>query len=200
MKNKKTIILILIIILLLALNTYAWFIFNSNVSLTINTQVKSWAIEFRENEQILNEEFAIEIESIYPGMEEQTKNITIENKGEVDAELGYKITAIELFGERKSIGENCTEEELKQYIESLPFIIEVQLDKDTLGTGNEQANCKISLKWLFGEDVENVLITEKDKIDTELGVKAYEFHNLPENEGIPSLKIEMQLFAKQKNN
>ena len=200
MKNKKTIILILIIILLLVLNTYAWFIFNSNVSLTIDTQVKSWAIEFRENEQILNEEFAIEIESIYPGMEEQTKNIVIENKGEVNAEIGYKITAIELFGERKSVGENCTEEELKKYIEGLPFVIDVQLDKDTLETGNGQANCKISLKWLFGEEDSNVLITEKDKIDTELGIKAYEFHKLPGNEGVPSLKIEMQLFATQKNN
>lgn len=198
MKNKKLIWLMLIVILLLVLSTYAWFIFNSNVNLAINTEVKSWTVEFKENGQVLDKEVDLEIDSIYPGMEEQAKNITIENKGEVNAELNYKITAIELFGERKSISENCTQEELEQYINSLPFLINIEFSEKTLESGNGQSNCKISFNWPLGEESE--IITEKDEIDTELGIKAYEFNNLPENQGVPSLRLEIQLIANQKNN
>ena len=53
MTNKKKIILILIFILLLIANTYAWFIFNSDVNLAISTQVKRWTIEFKEGRRIV---------------------------------------------------------------------------------------------------------------------------------------------------
>lgn len=199
MKNKKAIILILIVILLLVVNTYAWFIFNSDVNLAINTQVKSWTIEFKENGQVLENEVELEIDSIYPGMEEQYKEITIENKGEIAAELEYKVTAIELFGERKAIGENCTAEEFVEYMNTLPFIVKVGLDSDLIETDNKAANCKITFNWPYGENENNSIITEKDEIDTKLGIQAYEFNSLPENKGIPNVRIEMTLLAKQKN-
>lgn len=199
MKNKKVIILILIVILLLIVNTYAWFIFNSDVNLAINTQVKSWTIEFKEDGQVLENEVELEIDSIYPGMEEQYKEITINNKGEIAAELEYKVTAIELFGERKAIGENCTEEEFKEYMNTLPFIVEVKLDNDLIEVEGKEANCKMTFNWPFGEEGDNSVITKKDEIDTQLGIKAYEFNSLPENKGIPNVRIEMTLIAKQKN-
>lgn len=200
MRNKKVIILCLIVILLLLANTYAWFIYNSNFDIEINTNVKSWTIEFKENGQVLDKELTLEIESIYPGMEEYTHNITIENKGDVAAELDYKIVSIELFGERKSIGENCSEEELKRYIESLPFSINFELDREVLDPNNVVANYKMTFNWDLGEEGNNTIITEKDRVDTELGIKAYNFSTLPENEGVKHLKIEIQLIAKQKNN
>lgn len=199
MKNKKAIILILTVILLLIVNTYAWFIFNSDVNLAINTRVKSWTIEFKENGQVLENEVELEIDSIYPGMEEQYKNIVIENKGEIAAELEYRVTAIELFGERKAIGENCTQEEFEKYINTLPFIVDIKLDNDLIETEGEETNCKITFNWPLGEDSGNTVITEKDEIDTRLGVKAYEFKSLPENKEIPNVRIEMTLLAKQKN-
>lgn len=199
MKNKKAMILILIVILLLIVNTYAWFIFNSDVNLAINTQVKSWTIEFKEDGQVLENEVELEIDSIYPGMEEQYKEITIDNKGEVSAELEYKVTAIELFGERKAIGENCTQEEFEEYINTLPFIVDVKLDNDLIEAEGKEANCKITFNWPFGEEEDNTIITEKDEIDTKLGIQAYEFNSLPENKGIPNVRIEMKLLAKQKN-
>ena len=199
MKNKKAMMLILIVILLLVVNTYAWFIFNSDVNLAINTQVKSWTIEFKEDGQVLENEVELEIDSIYPGMEEQYKEITIENKGEIAAELEYKVTAIELFGERKAIGENCTEEEFKEYMNTLPFIVEVELDNNLIEAEGKEANCKITFNWPLGGEGNNSIITEKDEIDTKLGIKAYEFNSLPENKGIPNVRIEMTLLAKQKN-
>jgi len=199
MKNKKVIILCLIVILLLAANTYAWFIYNSNVDLEIQADVKSWTIEFKEDEQLLGKELIVDIETIYPGMEEYSHNITIENKGDVAAELGYEIVEIELFGEKKTVGENCTQEELQEYIDSLPFLIEFELNRDLLDSDNSQATYKITFNWPLGEDGDSNIITEKDEIDTALGIKAYEFSSLPENQDVKHLRIKIKLLAKQKN-
>ena len=55
MKNKGITLLILIVILLLTANTFAWFIYNSNVNMSLEAKVKSWAIEFSENGQEIEE-------------------------------------------------------------------------------------------------------------------------------------------------
>lgn len=199
MKNKKAIILILIVIFLLLTSTYAWFIFNSDVNLAINTRVKSWTIEFKEDGQVLENEVELEIDSIYPGMQEQYKNITIENKGEIAAEIEYEVTAIELFGERKAIGENCSKEEFENYMNTLPFIINVKLNDSIIESDGKEANCRITFNWPFGDE-ENTQISNKDEIDTKIGIHAYEFNSLPENKGIPHVRIEMCLLAIQKNN
>ena len=198
MKNKKVIIITLILILLLIGNTYAWFMYNSIFDISINSKVKSWKIEFKENEQILENEIVLDIDSIYPGMDEFTKTIVIQNKGEIDASISYRITAIELFGERMSVGENCTEEELNEYINSLPFVINFELDKDTIEANSGEANYNITFNWPLGQ-LDNT-ITEKDEIDTQLGIKAYEFNSLPENKDTKNLKIEIKLYAVQKDN
>jgi len=198
MKNKKVIIITLILVLLLIGSTYAWFIFHTDVDVSLEAKVKSWKIEFKEDDEILDTEMAIEIASIYPGMEEYTKSISIQNKGEIDASVGYKISAIELFGERKSVGENCTEEELNEYIASLPFVIDFELDKETVVASGDEANYNITVNWPLG-DISDT-ITEKDEIDTQMGIKAYEFNSLPENQDTKNLSIEVKLYAVQKNN
>jgi len=198
MKNKKVIIITLILILLLIGSTYAWFIYNSNVDISIETKIKSWKIEFKDDEEVLEKELLLEIDSIYPGMEAYTKSITIQNKGDIDASIGYEILAIELFGERKSVGENCTTEELNEYINSLPFIIDFKLDKETIVANGDEANYNITFNWPLGET--SSTITEKDEIDTQLGIKAYEFNSLPENQDTKNLSIEVKLYAVQKNN
>ena len=175
MKNKKAIILFLIVILLLIVNTYAWFIFNYRANLDLNTQVKSWAIEFKQAGQVIENEMELQIDSIYPGMKEQSITINIENKGEIAAELEYKITAIELLGERKAIGENCTEEELDNYIKSLPFLIEIKCNKQTIESGEKDVECEVIFNWPYGEEGDTDNISPKDELDTLLVKKAYEF-------------------------
>ena len=203
MKNKKTIIILLIIILLFLLlaTTYAWFIFNSTVNLSIEAKIKNWSIEFKENEQILEEEIEFQIDDLYPGMEEQTKEISIANNGDLAADLGYKIVSIEVLGEKISLEENFTEQQIIEYIEALPFSINIEFNKESLEPNEEDGNYKISVNWPYEEETnDEQLKNEKDKLDTEFGIKAYEFNSLPENEGKPNFKITIHLFARQTSN
>ena len=201
MKDKKIIAIFLMIILLLLVNTFAWFIFNENVNIKIDTKVKSWNINFTENDKQITDTTNLEIESIYPGMQDENKTIVIKNNGEVASELEYKIKSIELFGERKAVGENCTQEEMDEYIKSLPFEIKIEQEKDELEGNGEETNIKVTLSWPLGENEESDEITEKDKLDTEYGEKAYNY--LLENEGNTefdgyNFKLELELIAKQK--
>lgn len=199
MKNKKVIILVLLIsILLLITNVYAWFIYNRNAKLSIESSIKSWDISFIDEEEQITETIEFNIESIYPGMKKQEKNITIKNNGEIQAELELKIKSIRVLDEYKIVGENCTEEELITYINNLPFEIKYECNKTVLDGNGDNAEVKIALIWEFEDTTQNGVITEKDQKDTELGMKAYEYSK-QENAEKNNFSMEIQLIAKQKN-
>ena len=199
MKDKKISILLLIVILLLIANTFAWFIFNENVSLSLETKVESWDLEFTYNEQEIEEAVDFEIESIYPGMPDESKTVVIKNNGEIAAEFAYKIRSIELLGEKMVVGENCSEEEIEEYVNNLPFEIKIEQEKDLIEKNGDSTEFKITFTWPFEDANDSNTITEKDKKDTKLGQKAYEYNNSPENLDGYNFKMKIELIAKQKN-
>lgn len=199
MKDKKISILLLIVILLLIANTFAWFIFNENVSLSLETKVESWDLEFTYNEQEIEEAVDFEIESIYPGMPDESKTVVIKNNGEIAAEFAYKIRSIELLGEKMVVGENCSEEEIEEYVNNLPFEIKIEQEKDLIEKNGDSTEFKITFTWPFEDANDSNTITEKDKKDTKLGQKSYEYNNSPENLDGYNFKMKIELIAKQKN-
>lgn len=199
MNNKGMAILILIVVLLLTANTFAWFLFNKSINMSIESKVKSWNLNFSDNGQMIEEAVTFEIESIYPGMPDESKTIIVTNNGEIAADIRYEIKSITLLGESKIVGENCTKQELDDYINSLPFIIKVEQEKDYIESGGDEVTLKISFDWPFEDEQDTAAITEKDKLDTELGQKAYEYNNSTGNVEGYNFKMELELIAKQKN-
>lgn len=195
MKNKWTLLLILIFILLLTTNTFAWFLYNRNVNMSLESRIKSWSINFSSEGEEIEETSVFQIEAIYPGMPEETQIVEITNDGDMDAEIEYKIKSITLFGESMIVGENCTTEELAAYINTLPFKIEVVQEKQVIQAAGDTAKIEIKFSWPF-EDELNIY---KDELDTLLGQKAYEYNNLVQNEDEYSFKLAFQLIAKQKD-
>ena len=104
---------IIILILLLIFNTYAWFIYATRVSSELSVHISSWNVEFTvgENETVTN--IVIAVERIYPGMENVEDNITVNNKGEVKAELDYDIASLKVMDEFYEVGENLSSEQLE---------------------------------------------------------------------------------------
>jgi len=199
MKEKKIMISLLLSILFLVVSTAAWFIFNKSVNVTMEAKVKSWDLEFTYGGEEITESVRFEIESIYPGMPDEIKTIDIKNNGETVAELTYRVKSITLLGETKVVGVDCTQEEMDEYIESLPFDITLEQEKDILEGNGEETNVKIIFSWEYEDENGDSVITEKDKKDTELGKKAYEYSQI-EGHDEYNLKIDFELVAKQKNN
>lgn len=179
---------IIILILLIIFNTYAWFIYATKVSSDLSVHISSWNVEFStgENETVTN--IVIAVERVYPGMEIYEKTITVKNKGEIKAELGYDIRALKVMDESYIVGENITVEELENKIKTdYPFKINIIKDDTELVQGIGPGQFTVTVEWPFESG--------DDELDTFWGNKAYEYYS--QNPDAKSIEIEIKLTAEQ---
>lgn len=179
---------IIILILLLIFNAYAWFIYATKASSSIDVHISSWNVEFTVGEDETVTNILIEVERVYPGMENFEKDITVRNKGEIKAQLDYDIISLKVMDESYTIGENMTSAELENKMKTeYPFKINVTKDDTELRAGTGEGLFSVTVEWPFESG--------DDEADTLWGNKAYEYYSL--NPGEKSIEIEVRLTAKQ---
>lgn len=184
--NPKTMI---ILILLLVFNAYAWFIYATRASLDLTTHVAAWEINFDAGEHETTTGVVIEIDRIYPGMEDYVKEINVYNRGELLANLDYKITSINILGDTYEVGENYTSEDLQNILDSYPFKITVETTSDQIAAENGEGKFIIKVIWPFESG--------DDEADTYWGNRSADFQkNNPQEKG---LKVSFELTATQNN-
>ena len=179
---------LIILILLLVFNTYAWFIYATRVSSDISVHISSWNVEFSigENGNVTN--IIIDVERIYPGMENTEKTVVVKNKGEIKAELEYQILSLKVLDEYYKVGENITAAELMNKINTeYPFKINITKEDELLSQGIGNGEFTVTVEWPFESG--------NDELDTLWGNKAYEYC-LENSEG-KSIEIEIVLMAQQ---
>ena len=179
---------IIFLILLLIFNTYAWFIYATRVSTGISAHVSSWNVEFSTGEDETTTNIVIELDRIYPGMENVKKEVSVKNKGEISAKLDYDIIALKVMEEEYKIGEDMTSEELENKMKSeYPFKVNIVKDDAELLQGIGPGRFSVTIEWPFESG--------DDELDTLWGSKAYEYYSL--NPGAKSVEIEITLIAEQ---
>lgn len=179
---------ILILILLIIFNTYAWFIYATKVATEISVHISSWNVEFATGEEVTTTNIIIEVERVYPGMDDYVKEITVKNKGEMRAQLSYKIKEIRVLDTQYIVDEDMTSESLQNKIETeYPFKINIEKDDSELIQGTGDGKFTISVKWPYESG--------DDEKDTLWGNKAYEYYEL--NKDKKSIVIQLELEAKQ---
>lgn len=184
--NPKTMI---ILILLLVFNAYAWFIYATRASLDLTTHVAAWDINFDAGEHETTTGVIIEIDRIYPGMEDYVKEINVYNRGELLANLDYKVTAINILGDTYEVGDNYTSEDLENILNSYPFKITVETTSDQIAAETGEGKFIIRVSWPFESG--------DDEADTYWGNRSAEFQkNNPQEKG---LRVSFELIATQNN-
>ncbi len=179
---------ILILILLIIFNTYAWFIYATRVATDISVHIASWNVEFATGEDETTTNILVQVDRAYPGMENYLKEITVKNKGEMKAKLDYKIKSLKVMDDKYVVGENTTDEELKNKIETeYPFKINITKDDSELSQGIGDGKFSISVEWPYESG--------DDEKDTLWGNKAYEYYKT--NPDKKSIEIQLELVAKQ---
>lgn len=147
--RKKTIIRsILLIAFLFAINTFAWFTYISRAGVTLNASVVNWDVTFLEETNIIKE-IDIDINDMHPGMIPFEKEIVINNAGDIDAKIDYKIESLTLLG--KELVQENPEPILDYMKKEYPFKLELITSSDIIPV-DDQVNVKISLNWEFEED------------------------------------------------
>ena len=82
---------LIVLIMLLVFNTYAWFIYSTKVRGSLTAHIVSWDLEFVAGHEDTSTNVDFSVDRIYPGMEDYSKIVTANNRGEMPAKLTYKI-------------------------------------------------------------------------------------------------------------
>lgn len=170
--------------------TLAWFAYSGLSKVDTDVTVKSWYIEFKRGEEVATKDIVISLDDVKPGMETNTEEIVINNKGDSDASIKYKIEYVKILNE-----DNMTSslDNTSDYIEdaiahNYPFHINMGLDRNNVLLKGEENRFKISVSW--------PLDSGDDKLDSLWGNKAYQYQK-DTNNSSPLIKLGISLIAEQ---
>ena len=136
--KKITLRRLLLVIFLLIFNSYAWFIYATRVSNSITTHVVAWDIKLKAGEDEITNNVDVNIEKIYPGMEDYQQIVNAQNTGEISATVSYIVKEMTILGETYAIGDEYetdmfyTAEDLLEMLTdgTFPFEFSVTTDND----------------------------------------------------------------------
>lgn len=145
--------------------TLAWFAYSGLVTTQTEVNVKAWFIEFNNNGIAVSNDIVISLNDIYPGMDIKSETIDVNNSGDSDAMISYKIKSVRILDEEYAVDDQGMIED--QISHDFPFHINMNLSKNYLNANDGNGNFVVSVSWPLDSD--------DDALDTEWGIKAYEF-------------------------
>ena len=202
-KSKKLLYLRLIfLIVFISSNTLAWFIFITRVDNNVNVHVKSWDVTFQSGDHEITNLVDVDIDSLYPGMDDYHYEITASNKSEVTATLQYEILYANLLGDEYTTIEgreqnnetvlptDISSAELeRRFREDFPFTLTIGLSNDIISQTNGSETFSINVVWPFEG--------ESDVEDTKWGIDAATYKRQHPSE--PSIKLKVKVEIIQNN-
>ncbi len=179
---------LVLLVLLLVANSYAWFIFSTKVSMGVSAHIASWSIHFTagDGEQIQYINFYVD--RIYPGMDEASQMLYVNNSGTEPANLNYVIESVRIFDQEYEVDEDTTPQMLEEMLkDDFPFKFDFLVSSDTIESISGSETFKITLNWDYESG--------DDEADTEWGEDAYEYY--AENPSDPAIAVRLKISAIQ---
>lgn len=223
-KKEIKIRTLLLLIVTLIMNTYAWFIYITTVSVGMNMHIRSWDFELQNGS--ITQDFEFFVENIYPGVpvEDTVQVINAANNGELDALLSCEVQYVRILNDEFAVSQGFSSTQLTEFYTNqelldklyndYPFKIKIYLiTTDEDGTENRilyegeektipissKLEIRLQVEWPYEvtlDDSNNIISEEADQIDTYWGEEAYKFHN--ENPDKYSIVVKVDILAKQK--
>ena len=207
LKNFKKIIKphqIVFLIILLAGNTYAWFVYSSKVSTSIDVHVRAWNVLFQSGQTSVSDYFNVTVSSVYPGMTDFTDTLTIENASEVAADITYKILEARIFSTtyiteegRIDAGNPIQQDDMTsaqletKLANDYPFTITFALSSSSLSevinNATSTSNFTVTVHWPYESG--------DDDADTYWGKEAYTYYSTYQN--TPGITLTVKVYVNQ---
>lgn len=198
-KNKKFLYIRLIFVIVLVVsNTFAWFIYVTKVDNNVNVHVKSWDVTFQSGDHEISNTVNVDIDNLYPGMEDYTYEITAYNKSEVSATLSYSILEARIFNTQyvtvegreerneEPLESDFTSQQLQQKFGSdYPFTLLINLTDTTIDQTNGNELFSINVTWPYDG--------KSDFEDTRYGISAANFKKTYPDMPSMYLKIKIEI-------
>ena len=203
-KNKKKLLILRLVFVffLVVSNTFAWFIYITRVDNNVNVHVKAWDVMFQSGENELTNNVVIDIENLYPGMEDFRYEITAYNKSEVSATLAYTILEARIFEDeyvtvegrqlngQTPISTDLTSAQLETKLRTeYPFAIRITLSNDVIDSENGNELFTLGAVWPYESG--------NDELDTEWGIRAATYKKQHPTSQSITLKIKLDITQNQ---
>ena len=196
-KKGIAIRLIFFTVLILA-NTFGWFIYITRVDNNVSVHVKSWDVMFQSGDKEISNTVELDVDSVYPGMEDYVYEINAYNKSEVSASLSYVILEASIMGEHYVTVEGRTEEDEQaqstdltsaqlesMFANDFPFKLVINLSDDIIDEEDGSELFSISVEWPYESG--------NDALDTEWGINAANYKKEHPTDPSITLKIKVQV-------
>lgn len=146
-KARKKVIIrsVLLVAFLLVINTFAWFTYISKAGVTLSGSVVNWDVKFLEETNIIKE-IVIDIKDMKPGMVPFEKEVLINNGGDIDAKLTYRIEKLTLLGQEIPVKNQ--NDILQSITNDYPFKLLLKTSSTTIPV-NSSASINIGLNWEY---------------------------------------------------
>ena len=201
-KNRITLRTLFLLSLTFIFNTYAWFMYANYVTADLTASVDAWHVEFEVDDELIQREFAFQVAHAYPGMDTVTKQLSVSNSGDKQAELLYDIKMARIFDDvyvsQEAIADGytapvgavvLTEAQLLSKVQNdFPFHLTFTRTNQIIQV-NGTSSLTISFSWAYDNG--------DDETDTLYGTEAYTFNSA--NTGVPSIEVIIVITATQHN-
>ena len=178
--------------------TFAWFAYSGLKSVSTEIDVKAWYIELTKSGEAVTNNIVISLNDVYPGMETVDELVNIENKGDSDAKLSYKILSsrildTEVNGESLQNNKMLTDSLSHEY----PFHVNIDLSKNYISSNGDSSTFEVSVSW--------PLDSGNDILDSTWGTNSYNFQQSEQRRALndpnyvqrPAIQIVISIIAEQ---
>lgn len=163
---KKYRYFLIFVVIMLSLNTYAWFIYVTRVDTSITAKVRSWNVMFQVHDNNIANEVVFHLADIYPGMPDYNDFASIVNTGSTAGEVYFKVKKVEILGTVYSDSDYTSDELVDLLSNNYPFKIDLSLTNTIVNPGRTE---------LFNIDITWPYESGNDALDTEWGMRAYQY-------------------------
>lgn len=198
-KKKVKLSYLLLLIALLVGNTYAWFIYYTQVQNSIDVHVRAWNIVLNQSDSPIYNYVNFQVQNIYPGMDDYTDSIDVYNQSEVSAGFKYTILSANILGmeyiteEGRAVNNqsvqstDLTSEELEDVLANeYPFKITFGLTESDLNASNGRTNYSLNVSWDYESG--------NDELDTYYGKLAYDYMQTHQTSACITMNIKIEVF------
>ena len=178
--------------------TFAWFAYSGLRKVSTDVDVKAWYIELSKSGEVVTNDIVITLDDVYPGMETVDEIVNVENKGDSDAKLSYKIVSARILDSTID-GESLEDNQFlsDSLSHDYPFHVNIDLSKNYIASGGDSSTFEVSVSW--------PLDSGNDDVDSLWGTNAYNFQNeeqarLIENSNYevrPAIQVVISIVAEQ---
>ncbi len=203
-KKKRRLLIkptrLIFLIILIASNTFAWFIYATKIDTNVSVHVRAWNVVFEAGEHQVTDTINLDVDSIYPGMDDYEYEINAYNRGDVAASLSYEILEARILNQtyvttqgRAAYGQTVQSGDLtsaqlgNKLATDYPFTITIGISGSVLQASNGVETYTLSVVWPYENN--------QDTVDTQWGIDAYNFKQ--NNPTLPTISLKVKVIITQ---